>query len=74
MIQSFLAYGNELILEMERTRNKVDEQIEELKREYFEDTPKLPRKLKKKRRKELNMEYSFLISIRNFDLNSYSFY
>jgi len=74
MIQSFLAYGNELILEMERTRNKMDEQIDELKREYYEDTPKLPRKLKKKRRKELNREYAFLMSMKNFDLNSFSFY
>ena len=74
MIQSFLAYGNELILEMERTRNKMDEQIDELKREYYEDTPKLPRKLKKKRRKELNREYAFLMSIKNFKLNSFSFY
>ena len=66
MIQSFLAYGNEFILEMERGRRKMDEQINELKREYYQDTPKLPRKLKKKRRKELNKEYSFLMSIRNF--------
>lgn len=72
MIQSFLAYGNELILEMERTRNKMDEQIDELKREYFEDTPKLPRKLKKKRRKELNSEYSFLVSIKNYEYNMFN--
>jgi hypothetical protein len=74
MIQSFLAYGNELILEMERGRRKMDEQINELKREYYQDTPKLPRKLKKKRRKELNEEYVFLMSIKNFSLNSYLFY
>ncbi len=73
MIQSFLAYGNELILEMERTRNKMDEQIEELKREYFEDTPKLPRKLKKRRRKELNQEYSFLMSLKQFESNIFKF-
>jgi hypothetical protein len=73
MIQSFLAYGNELILEMERTRNKMDEQIEELKREYFEDTPKLPRKLKKRRRKELNQEYSFLMSLKQFESNLFKF-
>ena len=59
---------------LEDGRNKCDEQIAELKREYHEDTPKLPRKLKKKRRKELNEEYSFLMSIRSFSLNSYSFY
>jgi hypothetical protein len=73
MIQSFLAYGNELILEMERARNKMDEQIEELKREYFEDTPKLPRKLKKRRRKELNREYSFLMSLKQFESNLFNF-
>ena len=73
MIQSFLAYGNELILEMERTRNKMDERIVELKREYFEDTPNLPRKLKKKRRKELNQEYSFLMSLKQFESNLFKF-
>jgi hypothetical protein len=51
---------------LEDGRNNCDEQIVELKREYHEDTPKLPRKLKKKRRKELNEEYAFLMSIRDF--------
>lgn len=70
----YLPYMNGFMDALEEGRNKCDERIKELKREYFEDTPKLPRKLKKKRRKELNEEYSFLMSIRDFDLNSYSFY
>jgi hypothetical protein len=71
MISVYLPYMNDVMDTLEEGRNKCDEQIVELRREYYEDTPKLPRKLKKKRRKELNGEYSFLMSIRNFDLNSF---
>ena len=71
MISVYLPYMNDVMDTLEEGRNKCDEQIAELKREYHEDTPKLPRKLKKKRRKELNEEYAFLMSIRNFDLNSF---
>jgi hypothetical protein len=71
MINVYLPYVSDILNTLEEGRNKCDEQIVELRREYYEDTPKLPRKLKKKRRKELNGEYSFLMSIRNFDLNSF---
>jgi hypothetical protein len=71
MINVYLPYVSDIMNTLEEGRNKCDEQIVELRREYYEDTPKLPRKLKKKRRKELNGEYSFLMSIRNFDLNSF---
>jgi hypothetical protein len=74
MISVYLPYMNNVMDTLEEGRNKCDERISELKREYYENTSKLPRKLKKKRRKELNEEYAFLMSIRNFDLNSYSFY
>ena len=74
MISLYLPYTINIVNTLEDGRNKCDEQIAELKREYHEDTPKLPRKLKKKRRKELNEEYVFLMSIKNFSLNSYSFY
>jgi hypothetical protein len=71
MINVYLPYVSDIMNTLEEGRNKCDEHIVELRREYYEDTPKLPRKLKKKRRKELNGEYSFLMSIRNFDLNSF---
>lgn len=74
MISVYLPYTIDIVNTLEDGRNKCDEQIVELKREYHEDTPKLPRKLKKKRRKELNEEYVFLMSMKNFSLNSYSFY
>ena len=71
----FLPYLNSLMDTFEQGTKKCDDRITELIREFYEETPKLPRKLKKKRRKELNREYSFLMSIRDFtDLNSYSFY
>ena len=41
--------------------------IEEIKKEYYEVTPNLPRKTKKKRRKELNKEYSFWMSVRKWE-------
>lgn len=74
MISLYLPYMINIVNTLEDGINKCDEQIVELKREYHEDTPKLPRKLKKKRRKELNEEYAFLMSMKNFSLNSYSFY
>jgi hypothetical protein len=40
-------------------------EIEKVKEEYFKETPKLPRKLKKRRRKELNLEYSYLMLLFN---------
>lgn len=55
------------MFQMEQSKNKMDERIEELKREYFEVTPNLPRKLKKKRRKELNQEYAFLMSLKKYE-------
>ena len=67
MFHQYLAYASELMFQMEQSKNKMDERIEELKREYFEVTPNLPRKLKKKRRKELNQEYAFLMSLKIYE-------
>jgi hypothetical protein len=67
----YLPYMAYIFDELDESVKKTDERIEELKREFFYETPKLPRKLKKKRRKELNGEYSFLVSIRNHTLNLY---
>ena len=52
---------------VDEQKNRSDEKISELKREYYEVTPNLPRKKKKKRRKELNKEYSFWVSIRKWE-------
>jgi hypothetical protein len=48
-------------------------EIEKVKEEYFKETPKLPRKLKKRRRKELNLEYSYLMSVKEFYENNFGF-
>jgi hypothetical protein len=52
---------------MEESKKSWEKRIEDIKREYFEVTPNLPRKLKKKRRKKLNDEYSFLISLKKYE-------
>ena len=52
--------------------NKTDEMIEEIKKEYYEVTPNLPRKKKKKRRKELNKEYSFWMSVRKWEQDMFN--
>jgi hypothetical protein len=72
MIESFLAYGSEFLFQMEMMDKETDIRIEKLKHEFFYETPKLPRKLKKKRRKELNSEYSFLVSIKNYKYSMFN--
>jgi hypothetical protein len=44
-----------------------------VKEEYFKETPKLPRKLKKRRRKELNQEYSYLMSMKKYYQDTFGF-
>ncbi len=44
-----------------------DVKIDKVKDEYFKETPNLPRKLKKAKRKELQKEYSFLMTMKNYD-------
>ena len=58
---------------MESVEKSWDEKIKAVKKEYFEVTPNLPRKLKKKRRKELNEEYSFLMSIKEYRTNMFTY-
>jgi hypothetical protein len=72
MIESFFAYGSQFLFHMDMMDKETDRRIEELKHEFFHETPKLPLKLKKKRRKELNGEYSFLVSIRQYKLNMFN--
>jgi len=58
---------------VELAEKSWDDKIEDLKREYFEVTPNLPRKQKKKRRKELNEEYRFLMSIKEYKSNMFTY-
>jgi len=57
---------------VDEQKNRSDEKIAELKREYYEVTPNLPRKKKKKRRKELNKEYSFWMSVRKWEQDMFN--
>lgn len=68
----YLPYLNSYFDFMESAEKSWDQRIESVKREYFEDTPNLPRKQKKKRRKELNKEYSLLVSIKEYSTNMFS--
>lgn len=69
----YLPYLNDFFDEMEEIQKSWEKRIEDVKREYFEVTPNLPRKLKKKRKKELNEEYSFLMSIKDYQENLLKF-
>ena len=73
MITELLGTYSMFIDEMMESQNKLDEKIDDVVREYYEVTPNLPRKQKKKRRKELNREYSFLVSAKNFQKNMFGF-
>ena len=57
---------------VDEQKNRSDEKIAELKREQYEVTPNLPRKKKKKRRKELNKEYSFWMSVRKWEQDMFN--
>lgn len=69
----YLPYLNSFFDMMEDAEKSWDQKIEDIKREYFEVTVNLPRKQKKKRRKELNEEYSFLMSIKEYQLNMFTY-
>lgn len=69
----YLPYLNSYFDIMESAEKSWDEKIKELKREYYRVTPNLPRKLKKKRRKELNEEYSLLMSIKEYRTNMFTY-
>lgn len=43
---------------------RCEKYISNIEYEYFNETIKLPRKLKKKRRKQLNKEWRFWVSLR----------
>jgi len=73
MINVYLPYLNDFFDEMESAQESWDKKIEEVKREYFEVTPNLPRKQKKRRRKELNEEYRFLVSIKDYQANMFTY-
>ena len=69
----YLPYLNSFFDMMEDAEKSWDQKIEDVKREYFEVTINLPRKQKKKRRKELNEEYRFLMSIKEYQLNMFTY-
>lgn len=69
----YLPYLSSFFDMVELAEKSWDEKIEDLKREYFEVTPNLPRKQKKKRRKELNEEFSFLMSIKEYKTNMFTY-
>jgi len=69
----YLPYLNSYFDMVELAEKSWDDKIEDLKREYFEVTPNLPRKQKKKRRKELNEEYRFLMSIKEYRSNMFTY-
>lgn len=69
----YLPYLNSYFDMVELAEKSWDDKIEDLKREYFEVTPNLPRKQKKKRRKELNEEYRFLMSIKEYKSNMFTY-
>lgn len=69
----YLPYLNSFFDMMEDAEKSWDQKIEDIKREYFEVTVNLPRKQKKKRRKQLNEEYSFLMSIKEYKLNMFTY-
>ena len=69
----YLPYLNSYFDMVELAEKSWDDKIEDLKREYFEVTPNLPRKQKKKRRKELNEEYRFLMSIKEYSSNMFTY-
>lgn len=69
----YLPYLSGYFDTLEMAEKSWDQKIEDLKREYYEVTPNLPRKQKKKRRKELNEEYRFLMSIKEYELNMFTY-
>lgn len=69
----YLPYLNSYFDMVELAEKSWDDKIKDLKREYFEVTPNLPRKQKKKRRKELNEEYRFLMSIKEYKSNMFTY-
>ena len=69
----YLPYLNSYFDMVELAEKSWDDKIKDLKREYFEVTPNLPRKQKKKRRKELNEEYRFLMSIKEYRSNMFTY-
>lgn len=58
---------------VEMAEKSWDQKIQDLKREYYVVTPNLPRKQKKKRRKELNEEYRFLMAIKEYEINMFTY-
>ena len=59
-----MLYGGAMMITREEMDKKDDEDIERYVDEYFNETPKLPRKKKKARRKRLNELYGMIQGLR----------
>lgn len=66
-IKSVLPFYALSTLAMLPTEEDWQKKIDKVLDEYWNDTIHLPRKAKKKRRKELNSEYSFLVSMKEYN-------
>lgn len=66
-LRGMLAYSTFMIESMLPTKKDWQVKIDKVVDEYWNKTIHLPRKKKKKRRKELNAEYSFLRSMQEYD-------
>lgn len=64
MLRTLQTFGL-MVSAMLPTPDDWQAKIDKVTDEYWNGTIHLPRKAKKKRRKELNSEYSFLVSMKN---------
>jgi hypothetical protein len=71
MINSYLPYISLIQSELTHISSRNNEKLEEIIEKYKE-TKNLPRKRKKKIRKELNQEYSFWYSIGEWEKSMYT--
>jgi len=58
-VSGLIGYG---LMEMFKTKTRNNEKIDEILKEYHEETIKLPRRKKKQRRKELKLDYQIFKS------------
>jgi len=59
------AFIGPVIAEMQQAYDKNEERINQIRKEYFEDSTLLPRKKKKAMRKRLQSEYNVCIWMRS---------
>lgn len=67
-IKSILSSSVFTLVNMLPSEKDWQEKIDKVVDEYFNETIHLPRKEKKKRRKELNSDYSFFMAMKKYSL------